>query len=277
MSDKAAESRWTEAADAWARWASVRAAMIPATETMLDLAHLGPGQHVLDVGCGSGEQTVMAARRVGPSGTVVATDIATAMIAATDKTIAEAGLTNVSTRVCAVEALAGEGERYDAAICRLVLMLVPDPVAAAHAVCAVLRPGGRFAALVHGDPQRNPMNRLAIDILARHGGKTVRRDGPGFFALADPARLADVMHHAGFVDVMVTQAPATRRLDDAATAVTMIRQSFADCMKLVADLPAEGQAAAWEELRQALAAFEGPDGCVMPAEYNIVVGRRPAG
>ncbi|MEJ0017255.1 MAG: methyltransferase domain-containing protein [Acetobacteraceae bacterium] len=277
MSERTPEAQWSRAADGWARWAAIRAAMVPATETLLDLAAVAPGSLVLDIGCGSGEQTVMAAERAGPAGHVLAIDISAAMIAATDKTVAAAGLRNVSTRVCGVAALTGEDGAFNAAICRLVLMLVPDPTAAARAVWAALRPGGAFAAMVHGDPAKNPLNRLATEILARHGGKTVDPQKQGFFALSDPTRLEDVMRRAGFADVVVTTAPVVRRLDDAAMAVAMVRESYAGCIALIAGLPPAGQAAAWAELEQALARFEGPEGCVIPGEFNLVAGRRPAG
>jgi len=276
MNQNASEAQWASAADGWARWASIRAAMVPATGTMLDLAGIGPGDRVLDVGCGAGEQTVMAAERVGAAGHVLAIDSAAAMIASTQKTVAAAGLCNVTTRVCPVEALAGGDDVFDAAICRLVLMLVAEPAVAARAVCSVLRPGGSFVAMVHGDPGKNPLNQLATGILARHGGKRVDRAKPGFFALSDPARLADVMRRAGFADVAVSTGPVIRRLDDSAMAVAMVRESYAGCIGMVANLPPAGQDAAWGELQQALSRFDGPDGCIIPGEFNLVVGRKPA-
>lgn len=240
------------------------------------MAGVAAGQRVLDVGCGAGEQTVLAAQRVGPTGHVLATDIAAPMLAAAERTVAAAGLGNVTTRLSSAEALVPEGAGFDAAISRFVLMLIPDPVAAARGVWGMLRPGGAFAAMVHGDPSRNPLNALATEILARHGGKVLNPTGPGFFALADQARLASVFRAAGFVDVAVTAEPFHRALDDAAMAVAMIRDAFAFCQGLIADLPEPAQAAAWAEVEEALSRFQGPNGLVIPAETNIVVGRRPA-
>lgn len=270
-----ASTLWSQAADGWERWAAVRSAQVPMTERMLDLAGVGPGCRVLDVGCGAGEQTLLAARRVGPSGHVLATDIAAPMLAATDRAVAAAGLGNVATRRVAAEALVPDGAGFDAAISRFVLMLIPDPVAAARGVWGMLRPGGAFAAIVHGAPARNPLNVLATTILSRHGGKTPTPGGPGFFALADPDRLAAVFRDAGFVDVAVTAEAFQRPLADAAMAVALIRDSFAICQALVADLAPEAQEAAWAEVEAAFAPYQRPEGLVLPAEANLVVGRRP--
>jgi len=277
MSEKTNAEQWSSAADGWARWAAIRDALVPATEKMLDIAAIAPASRVLDIGCGSGEQTIMAAKRVGETGHVLATDIAAPMIADTEKNVAAAGIRNVSTRVCSAEALAESSERFDAAISRFVLMLIPDPVATARAVLAVLRPGGTFAAMVHGDPEKNPFNALSTDILARHGGKTINVNKPGFFALADHARLGSVLRNAGFADVAVSSMPIVRRLDNTAAAVAMIRESWAFCQALVADLPPTAQVAAWAEVEQALTRFQSADGFVIPGEINLVVGRKSAG
>ena len=68
--------QWQEAAAAWHRWGPTLEEWLgEATELMLDLARIGEGSHVLDVAAGAGGQTLAAARRVGPGGSVLATDI----------------------------------------------------------------------------------------------------------------------------------------------------------------------------------------------------------
>src|SRR5882672_12929988 len=73
------ESR--DVAEAWRRMAPVHARTFgAATETLLDLADVTVGAQVLDVAAGTGEQTLAAARRVGPSGSVLATDVSASML-----------------------------------------------------------------------------------------------------------------------------------------------------------------------------------------------------
>src|SRR5256885_433155 len=69
-------AQWEDAAEAWHRWAPALEAWLgEATELMLDLADVGNGARVLDVAAGAGGQTLAAARRVGATGVVLATDI----------------------------------------------------------------------------------------------------------------------------------------------------------------------------------------------------------
>src|SRR5688572_31931433 len=93
-----------EVAEQWRRGAAQRDEVTgPASEMMLDLANLGAGSRVLDVAAGTGDQTLMAARRVGPMGYVLATDKSTSMLNVAAEAARNAGFTNVGTRVMDAE------------------------------------------------------------------------------------------------------------------------------------------------------------------------------
>ena len=94
-------AQWdTDWADGWMCSQAKRSDVYgAATERMLDLADLCTGNRVLDVAAGTGEQTLLAAQRVGPSGYVLATDISTDMLNIAADAVRRAGLTNVGTRV----------------------------------------------------------------------------------------------------------------------------------------------------------------------------------
>jgi cyclopropane fatty-acyl-phospholipid synthase-like methyltransferase len=92
-------AQWENAAEAWNRWGPLLGEWLgQATERMLDLAGVKSGSHVLDVAAGAGEQTLRAAQRVGPSGTVMATDISPAILEYAAAAARKAGLSNVVTR-----------------------------------------------------------------------------------------------------------------------------------------------------------------------------------
>src|SRR3990172_3556311 len=89
-----------EKADQWGRGKQRRdAAFGPATEQLLDLASVQAGSRVLDMAAGTGDSSIMAAHRVGPSGHVMAVDISANMLKEADESAREAGLSNFDTRV----------------------------------------------------------------------------------------------------------------------------------------------------------------------------------
>jgi hypothetical protein len=150
-------------------------------------------------------------------------------------------------------------ERFDAAISRFVLTLIPDRLAAARAVQKVLRTGGLFVAIVTGDPTRTTFNAIALDIHARHGGKTDWQDKPGSIrSLVDPVRQEAVMANARFTEVAV------------------IRVEFAFYKAKIAHLPQKRQDAAWNKLEQTLRRFEDAVGLARPGQVNLVVGCKPS-
>src|SRR5688572_7643090 len=96
----AAREQWNRSARGWNEQTSqIHAWLAEATETMLDLAKVGPGSRVLDAAAGAGDQTIEIARRVGPTGSVLATDISAEILKFARDNARRAGLTNVETRV----------------------------------------------------------------------------------------------------------------------------------------------------------------------------------
>src|SRR5207245_2411930 len=135
-------AQWEEAADAWHRWAlTLEGWLGPATEVMLDLAAVSEGARVLDVAAGAGGQTLAAARRVGPRGSVLATDISPAILGYAKSEAERAGLDNVAVLEVDGEALGTEDADYDAVISRVGLIYFPDRSSALAGILRALRPG----------------------------------------------------------------------------------------------------------------------------------------
>src|SRR5262245_1097324 len=106
--------QWQDAAEAWHRWIPVvRQWVGPATELMLDLARVGPGLRILDVAAGQGDQSLMAAERVGPTGFVLSTDLAPNLVALAAATARERGVNNLEARVMDAENLLIGDESFD--------------------------------------------------------------------------------------------------------------------------------------------------------------------
>jgi SAM-dependent methyltransferase len=114
------------------------------TEHALRLAGLRPGMRVLDVGCGPGDVSFVAAKLVGPSGTVLGVDAAPEMIELARARAAEKGLSAVRFTQAAIDAITLD-EPVDAVIGRLILMHLPDPAATLRHLSSCVRPGGVIA------------------------------------------------------------------------------------------------------------------------------------
>jgi ubiquinone/menaquinone biosynthesis C-methylase UbiE len=135
--------QWQAAAAAWDRWGStIESWFGPATDVMLDLARVRPGHRILDLAAGTGGQTITAARRVGPTGQVLATDVAPAILALAERNARNAGLDNVVTREMDGEALEVDAGAYDTVISRVGLIYFPDRARALAGIRRALRPGG---------------------------------------------------------------------------------------------------------------------------------------
>ena len=147
--------QWQQAAEPWHRWGPTLEAWLgEATETMLDMAAVGAGARVLDVAAGAGGQTLAAARRVGPDGAVLATDIAPAHPRLRRARGARRRPDQRRRARDGREALDVEPGTFDAAISALGLIYFPDLPPRSPA-CAARWPGGRLAAIVYSTPDRN--------------------------------------------------------------------------------------------------------------------------
>jgi SAM-dependent methyltransferase len=243
---------------------------------MLDIADVRPGMTVLDLACGAGSQSLQAAERVGPSGRVIASDISATMLSHVREEAARRGVQNIETLECAAEDLAAASDGFDSAICRLGLMLFPDPARAAAAVARALKPGARFAPLVFTTPSRNPFMSKPMQILLRHAAKEPPPPGrPGIFALGAPNSLEQKLVDSGYTNVESRVLPVRLRLDSAKEALEMMKGAFGAYRAVVADLSDKMRVAAWSEVGDYLKQFESDAGWEAELEVIVATGTTP--
>ncbi len=167
---------------------------------------LTDGQHVLDIGCGSGPTTLELARRVAPGGVATGADIAASMVAAAERRAEAAGVTNVRY-VTADAQTADLGEAaFDAAFSQFGVMFFADPEVAFARIRRALRPGGTLAFTCWQDLFTNEWMFIPGAAVIGVTGVFPPMPGPGEpgpFSLAEPGRAADVLDHAGFRDIEV--------------------------------------------------------------------------
>jgi len=114
------------------------------TGNPFSMGNLNAGETVLDIGCGAGFDSLIAARQVGDTGRVISVDMTAAMLEKTLRGAKDLGLNNVDTRQGYLETLPVEDSSIDVVISNGVINLTPDKVQAMREVWRVLKPGGRF-------------------------------------------------------------------------------------------------------------------------------------
>ena len=220
MTDELSDERafWEQRAEAWERRIDAMNLFsdvygIPA----MDALAVQTGDRIVDVGCGPGTTSVELGTRVGPTGEVIALDIAQGMVDAARRRAEEAGAANVRAVLHDLEEAPIDGA-LDAAFSRFGVMFFPAPERAFTNIAASLRSGGRFAASVWGSLGDNPW--MFVPTLASAGllGVELAIPGPGQpgpFSLAEPDHVVSLLEGAGFADVTVTPVAGARLISEA--------------------------------------------------------------
>ena len=249
--------------------------MEEATQRMLLSAKLKPGDHVLDIAAGTGDQSLLAARLVGPTGLVLATDISASMLQVAASRAQQENLTTLCTQVMDAEQLDLDDETFDAAICRNGLMLVPRLAQALSEIHRVLKPGSTLAALVWSAPERNPLHALPLALIAQYTGAanacSSASNASGPFSLADTKRFEQALADAGFRDIAIQAIPVQLHFASVEAFLESRRMLVAGTIER---LSAPDQQRLMEEIRQVLSQFEGPQGLVTSGETLLGIGTR---
>jgi len=119
-------------------------------ERTIERVGLKPGDHVLDVCCGSGASAIPAAERVGPSGSVLGIDLAERLLERARAKAAALGLKHAEFRAGDMLELLVPKEEFDAVVCVFGIFFVPDMAAAVRSLWSVVQPGGVLAVTTWG-------------------------------------------------------------------------------------------------------------------------------
>ena len=268
--------QWQDAAEAWNAWGGFLATWLgPATEAMLDMAEVGSGHFVLDVAAGAGQQSLMAAQRVGPSGRVLATDISPDILDYALENARIKGLENLETLEADGEDMDLPPDSFDAAISRVGLIYFPDQQKALANIMRALKPAGRFAAIVYSTPEKNGFFSKPVSIIRERAKLPPPTAGqPGPFSLGTPGALSATLKQAGFhnIEERVIDAPVV--LPTAADCLRFERESFGAMHQMLSGLSPDEQGTVWAEIGEALTDFETPNGFKGPCELVVAVGTK---
>lgn len=167
---------------------------------LCDAAHIGPGQRVLDVACGTGALTLAVAGRVRAGGAVLGLDANPEMLA-----VARRKAAGIEWHEGRAESLPFADASFDAVVSQFGLMFFGDRVAALREMQRVLRPGGRLAVAVCGALEHSPGYAALAALLERLFGKRVADAFRAPFVLGDAAALRTLCTDAGIAGASVVQ------------------------------------------------------------------------
>ncbi len=251
-------TQWDASAPGWKKWERQFIHNLqPLTDLLVRSAGIKPGYSVLDLACGTGEPGLTIAKIVGPSGRVVGVDLAPGMLVVARERMASQGLKNVTFQLNEHDDLpALQDSSFDAAVCRLGLMFMPDPVRMLKAIRRVLKPGGKASAVVWGPPEKAPFFSVPMKAVSKHlpDIKPVPPGTPGGpFGIPSQEMLGGIFTKAGFsnfksqtAEVTVFDAKSPEEYWDAST------ETAGPIVLLLSKMSPEKKKAVREDLIQSL-------------------------
>jgi SAM-dependent methyltransferase len=238
----------------------------------LDAARVASSDHVLDVGCGTG-QTTRDAARLASAGVALGVDLSSRMIALARRLAEAEGVTNARFDQADAQIYPFEPAAFDVAISRTGAMFFGEPVAAFRNIARALRPAGRLCLLVWQPLVANEWIREIATALA--GGRQLPApppEAPGPFSLSDPGRARAVLAAAQFAYIAIDglQVPFYWGPDAAAAYETVL--GLAGWM--MEGLDEAGRARALEALRTSLEAHAGQGGVTYDSAAWLITATR---
>ncbi len=247
------------------------------SEWLVDQLRPQPGETVLELGAGPGETGFLAAARVGAGGRLISTDLGQGMVDAARRGAEERGLANVECRVMDAHRLDLEDSSVDGVLSRFGLMLMEDPAQVLREARRVLRPGGRVAYAVWGDPEQNPgltLPRAAVE------GSGIQLPPPapllvGPFSLADPERNRRLVGDAGLEEMAVQQLVSGTHFTSVDAYWSVQSEVAGQLAMILASLDADRVQAIRATLTALMEPFAITDGYLLPSQVVLVAASKP--
>ena len=231
-----------------------------------------PGDHVLDIGCGSGQTTCDAAR-LASAGTALGIDISAAAVERARSLAQAQGPRNVTFECADAASHRFPAGHFDLAISRFGVMFFPDPLAAFGNIARALRPGGRLVMMTWQASEDNEWDVVIRRALASPGTPPVSA-GSEAFSLADPGVVTPLLESAGFGGISFTDVREPVYYGpDVAAALDWVH-GFASTRATLQRLDPAAASGALGRLREALAAHMDDSGVWFGSRSWIITAHR---
>ena len=266
-------THWDIAAHAFLKSSKIDEAFEqPVNERLIELAAIDTGYTVVDVATGIGDPALSVARRVGPTGRVIATDQSSAMLAIAADRARDAGLTNIEFRQLDANVFDFPAGTIDAIVCRWGLMFLSDLTDALRRMRRSLKTGRHLAAATWFEPETVPIISVRRSVM-REFDVPPGPNNP--FRLSSPAELKASAVAAGFDEVDVTRSVVAYEYGSVQAYVDAQRAMHESRLTTLRARPIEQQAEFWNALGAAAHPYTGGDGVVrMPSEILLLAARK---
>jgi SAM-dependent methyltransferase len=275
MAKDVARDEWQAVAGGWRRWEpALQSFTWPMSLRMVAAAEVGPGQRVLDVGCGMGDPTLQVAVLVGPHGRVLGIDVAEGMITTARERAAALGLGHAEFRTADVMTMDLPAESFDVVLGRWSVIYLADPPAALARLRTALVPGGRIALSAWAPPEANPWITVPMAALARVRPLPPPDPAvPGAFHLSADGALAKALVGAGFQAVGQERVVLSWFAHDADAFWAVTGDTAGPLASLLAELSAAERTQVKREVTEGIARFRAGDVYRIPAQAQLAWGR----
>jgi SAM-dependent methyltransferase len=253
---RAAQHRhWDAAAVGWKHWSAFNdRADAHISERLVALAGVRPGSRVLDIAAGYGEPALTAARRAGPDGRVVASDISAEMLAFGRERAAAADVGTIEFIQSDASSLDFPRASFDAAVSRWGLIFEPDAEVAAARIRGFLTPGARIAISSWGEPDQVPFLSIPMKTTMERLSLPPPPAGtPGPLSRPTPAAIGGLLEGGGFSEVAVEAAEVTFAFHSPEEFTAYVRAISAPIRAMIEQHAGAAQEAAWDAITQAAA------------------------
>jgi len=241
------------------------------SDVVLAAARAQPGEHVLDVGCGTGGTTAELAKAVGERGHVLGVDISEPLIGAARAQ----HLANATFEVGDAATYSFGANVFDLVFSRFGVMFFGDPVAAFKNIRRAMKPAGRLVFLCWRTPAENPWAAVPMRA-AQPFLPPLERPGPedpGQYSFGDRDRVARILTEAGFANLSIEPIDQTLNQGKDVPDVLQRIGDFGPLARAFKDVPPEQVAKAKEAIGEALKPYATPDGVKLAGACWLVSAR----
>jgi SAM-dependent methyltransferase len=264
--------QWNNAAVGWNEWSGFmdeHAGSV--SDLIVEMAGVKEGDRVLDVAAGYGEPSLTAARKVGPDGTVIATDISAEMLNFGRQRAAANGVENIEFMQSAGNSLDFPAESFDAAASRWGIIFEPDGEGTAAKVRGFLKPGSRFAISSWGPPERVPFIATAMKTAMERLDVPPPPPGtPGPLSRPTEEAIGGLLAGGGFSDIEVEELEVVLPLDSAEQYTEFVQAIIAPVVAMISAHPEDVQKETWDAITEAARAQAEDDGRIALGNQVLV-------